>query len=671
MRRKLSRIFIPNRGEIACRIISACKKLGLTPILGFSLADVDSRARSLCEESICIGGADARESYLNATAVIARAQEMKADAIHPGYGFLAENARFARSLERAKIAFIGPSAAAMEKLGDKIRAKRIAHKCGVPILEGVTIPGETTAAKKILRSYLRDARFPLLIKASAGGGGRGMRVIANPSDAADQCVAASREAKNLFQDGSIFIEPYIAGARHVEVQIIGDRNGEVKALGTRDCSLQRRHQKVIEEAPASFLTHSLEARLCQDAERLCASAQYESLATVEFLVAGDAYFFLEVNTRLQVEHPVSEQSLDIDLVEMQIRIAQGVDLKRVLKRRSNPARYSIEARLCAEFPERDFRASAGQLTKLSFAETNDLRIETGFRAGDRVTAHYDSLLAKLIVTADTRELARESLARALVNTKIAPMRTNIGFLIDLVNDSTFRANNHTLLTANHVLDAYTTNFATTLKHSIIAAAFVRAFPRKGSAWHRFGSWTIRGSSAIRIELLAYEEYYSVVFDVAARTVTLNALRGDRSSFEFNDWQNDDQNHFFFSLNGITLSGVAAPRQKGVLVDFGRESIAVDYASPAPTRRAMVEVSGSSRTVVAHLPGKIVALKTMNGKFVTEGETLLVLESMKMEHAIVAPISGVISQFERRPGAMVQSGDTLLHISARANRKRKK
>ncbi len=676
-RRKFSRIFIPNRGEIACRIIGACNSLGITPILGYSLADAASRARTLAPESLCLGGADARESYLNIKSVLARAAECQADAIHPGYGFLAENSAFSRAVEKAGITFIGPSSTAMKKLGDKIESKKIAKRCGVPILEGITVPEFGTRLPKALASFLAKASFPLLIKASAGGGGRGMRVVTHASEAAEQCAAAAREAKSIFGDGSIFIEPYITGARHVEVQIISDRRGSVRALGTRDCSLQRRHQKVIEEAPAIF--PALENMLCRDAEKLCAAAQYESLATVEFLVADARYYFLEVNTRLQVEHPVTEESLGIDLVAAQIQAAEGAALSDILSQTSRLPQHSIEARICAEYPERDFRAAAGQLQTLQFSDSKStahtLRIETGYCAGDRVGHHYDSLLAKVIATAPTRADAITALTEALLSTEATPLRTNVGYLLALLKDPSFIANSHTLSTANQVLTTYTQEFNRYKHAALAAAALHRAAPHETQrkAWQRLGAWAIRAAIPVRIELRAYEEYYHIEITADLTALKLSGGTAENThEMRLNTWRIDENGAFSFALDGIEFRGrVISAGAFGSTILIGGERFSIAYAA-APAKRRQSSAGGRmSGEVYAHLPGKIVAIKTANGKTATQGETLLVLESMKMEHAIVAPVTGTVSQLAGRSGAMVQGGELLLRIDPDGAKKRKR
>ena len=433
--RRLSRILVANRGEIAVRIIRAARELGLEAIQAYSEADRDSLAVHLADESICIGPPPSSQSYLKCDLMIAAARAAKADAIHPGYGFLSENAAFARACEEANIAFIGPPARAIALMGDKATARRMAAKAGVPITPGS--PG-TVSDAKAAREAAAQLGYPVLLKAAAGGGGRGMRVARNPDELPGRFADATREASATFGNGGIYVEKFLERVRHVEIQVLSDGQ-TVLHLGERDCSIQRRHQKLVEESPSPALDEAMRARMGDAAVRICRQVDYRSAGTIEFILdaASGAFYFMEMNTRVQVEHPVSEVVTGVDIVKAQIRLAQGEPLS-VTQDKVRLTGHAIECRINAEDPARDFTPSPGQVRGLRLPGGPGIRIDSHLFEGYRIPPYYDSLIAKVIAWGQDREEALARMRRALWEMRIEGVATTIPFHTRLLDDARFR-----------------------------------------------------------------------------------------------------------------------------------------------------------------------------------------------------------------------------------------
>jgi 3-methylcrotonyl-CoA carboxylase alpha subunit len=435
------KILIANRGEIACRIARTCRRLGVAAAGVHSAADRDALHVREIGESVEIGGAAASESYLRIDAVIAAAKAVGAEAIHPGFGFLAENAAFARAVEAAGLVFIGPTPEVIERLGDKAAAKREAEAAGVPIVPGSRTPSTDPTE---IAATVRRIGLPVMLKAAAGGGGKGMRGIESLDGLEQEIESAMREAKNAFGDAGLIVEKLIRRGRHIEIQIAGDGRGKVIHLYERECTLQRRHQKVIEEAPAANLSAAMRERMASDAVRLGERLAYRGVGTVEFIVGEQDYHFLEVNPRLQVEHPVTEAVTGLDIVELMMRITsgEGLPLRQDEVRISG---HAVEARICAEDPAANFLPSTGRLSQVRFPHAG-VRVETGIESGSEVTPFYDSMLAKLITHAPTRQEALDRLERALDETVVFGVTSNIGFLQHLIDlPETRKATFHTRL----------------------------------------------------------------------------------------------------------------------------------------------------------------------------------------------------------------------------------
>ena len=444
----IKRLFVANRGEIAVRIIQACRKLGVEAVVGVSTADRQSLAASLADRAVCIGPAPATDSYLNMAAVVTAAKGTGCDAVHPGYGFLAERAGFQRLCVEHGLTFVGPSAAAIEAMGDKLGARRIAAELGVPTVPGT---GHVKAAQDAM-AFGHAAGFPFLLKASAGGGGRGMRVVRAPAEVAAAFESASAESRAAFGDSTLYIERYIERARHVEIQIIADHHGNTVHLGERDCSTQRRHQKLIEEAPSPAIDAELRARMAESAVRLLRHVSYTNAGTVEFILDMDSrsFYFLEVNTRIQVEHPVTEMVTGIDLVAEQIRVAGGTPLS-IAQRDVTLNGHAIECRINAEDAQRDFMPSPGTLTAWQPPAGAQIRVDTHCYPGYCIPPFYDSMIAKLIVHGSDRAAAIARMCEALENFKVAGVHTTIPFQRAVLAHADFA---HSRITTSWVEEAF-------------------------------------------------------------------------------------------------------------------------------------------------------------------------------------------------------------------------
>ena len=428
MKRELKRLLIANRGEIALRVIRSARLLGLKTVAVYSDADRNSPHVAEADEARLIGPASPAESYLNIDAVLRAAGETGADAIHPGYGFLSERPAFARAVEKAGLIFVGPSVSSMEAIGDKVAARQLAQKAGVPV-----VPGIETADAESVRTFAKKVGYPILVKAAAGGGGRGMRVVEKPDALEGALESASREAQAAFGDGRIFVEKYLARPRHIEVQILGDSHGKIVALGERECSIQRRHQKLIEESPSVAVDDKLRARMCDCAVRLATAVGYQSAGTVEFLLQDGEFYLLEVNARLQVEHPVTEIRFGCDLVAEQLKIAAGEHVGDF----GTPRGATIECRITAEDAEHDFRPAIGRVSYLHLPNAPGVRVDTFLTEGIEVSANYDSLLAKVISYGATREEARLRMLLALDDVVIAGFNQTTAFLRDVIASGQF------------------------------------------------------------------------------------------------------------------------------------------------------------------------------------------------------------------------------------------
>ncbi len=655
-------LLIANRGEIACRVARTAKRLGLRTIAVYSEADKDALHVALADEARAIGPPAAAESYLNMNAVLDAARASRAEAVHPGYGFLSENADFAEACAAAGLVFVGPPAKAIRAMGSKDRAKVLMDRAGVPVLPGYN--GRAQSPKALERAAAKLG-YPLLIKPSAGGGGKGMRRVDAAADFAPALEGARREAAAAFGDERVILERFLARPRHIEVQIFADRHGQAVHLFERDCSIQRRHQKVIEEAPAPGLSAKLRSDMGRTAVEAARAIGYVGAGTVEFLLDGKAFYFMEMNTRLQVEHPVTEMITGHDLVDWQLRVAAGEAL---------PCRqqdlaiggHAIEARLYAEDPARDFLPVAGRLERLKFPKVGShVRIDSGVREGDEISHYYDPMIAKLIVAGKDRPAALARLERALASTEISGVATNLAFLRRIAAQSDYRAGRiDTDFVARHgdeLLPAGTgvsddvlalASLAVLLRRDAEARAAAQVSDDPFSPWQKTDGWRLNTE---RLSLLRFEGAAEPI-DVLVRPGPGIVRLGFGEKEVVASGRLADDGTLDARLDGRTRSATA-------LWDGADLSLEVDGARHPlrlfdPLAVAADQEAGSNR-VIAPMPGKVVQVHVAPGDRVARGDALMALEAMKMEHTIVAPMDGRVAAVHYRANDLVEEGVDLI------------
>ena len=641
----LNSLLIANRGEIACRIIETCKRLGVRTVAVYSDADVYARHVAMADEAVHIGAAPATESYLKGDRIIDAAKAAGAEAIHPGYGFLSENADFADAVVKAGLIWVGPTAETIRSMGLKDEAKRIAEEAGVPVLPGYR--GEAQDAGT-LEGEAERIGYPLLIKAVAGGGGRGIRLVSKREDLAGELESAVREAKSSFGDGRVMLEKLVERPRHIEVQVFGDSHGGAVHLYERDCSLQRRRQKVVEEAPAPGMPEDVRAAMTGAAVSLAKAVGYQGAGTVEFIVDGtrplakDTFFFLEMNTRLQVEHPVTELITGTDLVEWQLRVASGEKLP--LEQGDIPLNgHAIEARICAEDPADNFRPGAGRLYAFSLGDVERLsessagapegsleddlilyRLDSGFGAGDTVPAVYDSMIAKAIVKGWDRESAVDALADSLGESIVAGIPSNIGFLKRCLDHPVFRSGEHHVNWIADEIDALTQPKLDTREAAGRLVAHALMTPGDDGPFDRRDGWRMNAPARRSMRLKLDGEIAEITPDPAEAPVIMPAVSITDHSFAV-------------GIDGDT-----------VLVDI-------------PDYEAEAEAIAGGDKVSAPMPGKVIDLRVQPGDEVSRDQTLAVMEAMKMEHSLKAPRDGVVKAVGAEVGEQVAEGVMLVEL----------
>ena len=662
------RLLIANRGEIACRIARTARRMGLHVVAVHSEADAGAAHVRAADESVCVGPARAQASYLDIDALIDAARRTGAEAVHPGYGFLSENAEFAERVTAAGLAFVGPPADAIRAMGSKSAAKKIAAEAKVPLVPGYH---GADATPERLAEAAAEIGYPVLVKASAGGGGRGMRIVGRAEDLAAALAAAEREAAAAFGDGALLLERYIARPRHVEVQVLADAHGAVLHLLDRDCSIQRRHQKVIEEAPAPGLPDSLRAEMGEAAVRLARAIGYAGAGTVEFLVENDsAFHFIEMNTRLQVEHPVTEMVTGLDLVEWQLRIAAGEPLA-FSQEDVAASGHAVEARLYAEDPARGFLPQTGRLAHLAFPEGRPgLRIDSGVETGDEITPFYDPMIAKLVAWGEDRERARLALADALADTRIAGPGTNLFFLEALVRHPAFAEaalDTHFIETHDIAAAAPPAGDAAAMR-AMAAVAVLEdraarrlarqdAAPDRFSPWGRGDAWRLNGEGRDRLDF--DDDGEKVTYETAHTAGGYRLEDGERAIPVAGVARGADGG-LTAEIDGRRQSGavVADGNRLAVFLDGARRQILLEDPGAAAES---VEIGGGRLT--SPMPGTVVRVLVEAGQTVRKDAPLLVLEAMKMEHTIAAPADGTVESLPFAVGDRVEEGVELVGFRA--------
>ncbi|PRY26483.1 3-methylcrotonyl-CoA carboxylase alpha subunit [Aliiruegeria haliotis] len=642
----IRKLLIANRGEIACRIIRTARGMGLSTVAVYSDADSGALHVEMADEAVHLGGSAPAESYLDGARVIAAALETGAEAVHPGYGFLSENPDFVQDVETAGLIFVGPPASAIRQMGLKDAAKDLMSKAGVPVVPGYH--GADQDADRLAEEAARIG-YPVLVKAVAGGGGKGMRLVERAGEFADALASAQAEAQGAFGNPSVLIEKYIEQPRHIEVQVFGDRHGNAVHLFERDCSLQRRHQKVIEEAPAPGMTAQVRAAMGEAAVRAARSIGYVGAGTVEFIVDGadglrpDGFWFMEMNTRLQVEHPVTEAVTGIDLVEWQVRVASGEPLP--MSQEEIPLQgHAFEARLYAEDVPAGFLPATGRLEHLRFSDL--ARNDSGVREGDEISPWYDPMIAKVITQGPSRSVALARLSRALEQTEVGGTVTNIAFLEALSRHAGFaRGDVDTGLIGRDLADLVRED---TPSVEIVARAALAAAGLDGDrdAFFGFSLWQ---PPSRRVELRRGEEAYSVVMEV---------VDGARVDLRVEGVHLPCRRRSSGWLIGERREPGPARLLDGAVVVFAGQPWAFDLPDPLERGGSATQ---AGNVVEAPMPGVVRRVLVQAGQAVAEGDRLAVLEAMKMEHGLAAARSGVVAEVLVAEGAQVAAHDPLIRL----------
>ncbi len=660
-----AKILVANRGEIACRVIRTARRLGIATVAVYSEADRSALHVELADEAWPIGPPPARDSYLNIGAIVAAAQASGAQAVHPGYGFLSENADFAEACEKAGLIFIGPPVAAMRAMGSKASAKALMAQAGVPVVPGYhgdeQDPGH-------LAAEVRRIGFPVLIKALAGGGGRGMRIVAGEDDFAPALEAAKREAAGAFGDDRVLIEKYLMQPRHIEVQIFADRQGNAIHIFDRDCSIQRRHQKVIEEAPAPGLDEKWRRAMGEAAVAAARAVGYVGAGTVEFIAEAGRFYFIEMNTRLQVEHTVSEAITGLDLVEWQLRVAAGEPLPR-RQQELAVSGHAIEVRLYAEDPEHHFLPQTGILHGLRLPSPEIARVDTGIRQGDSVTPYYDPMIAKIIAWGEDRATAIARLRRALAETAVLGLRTNLGFLARLAAEPDFAAGAvDTGFIERHragllpprqpapdaALAAATLSRLAARETAARCAALRSDDPH--SPWAHGDGWRL--GRAAEQDLVFRDEAEERTVKASARGPDRLLRLGGRELCAYGSQQPDGS--FMVAIDGVRRRVIVLDHGPATAVFIDGESWQLVETDPLAARQDEDPAGGR---LTAPMPGRVTRLMVEDGETVRRGQPLMVIEAMKMEHTIVAPADGMVERLRFNVGDMVEEGVELITLAA--------
>jgi 3-methylcrotonyl-CoA carboxylase alpha subunit len=658
----IKKILIANRGEIACRVIKTAKIMGISTVAVYSEVDVNALHVKQADEAVCIGPAPSKDSYLRGDLILQKAKELNVDAIHPGYGFLSENAKFAEACAQQGIIFIGPTIEAIKAMGSKSAAKQIMQKAGVPLVPGYHGDDQNPV---LIKQSANDMGYPVLLKATAGGGGKGMRQVWFEAEFDDALAAAKREAMSSFSDDKMLVEKYLTEPRHVEIQVFCDNHENGVYLFERDCSIQRRHQKVIEEAPAPNMSDELRANMGEAALKAAFAINYSGAGTVEFLLDTDgSFYFMEMNTRLQVEHPVTEMITGEDLVEWQIRVANNEILPKTQSELKMHG-HSFEARIYAEDPNNDFLPATGTLRLLKTPKTNSkVRVDTGVEQGDEVSIYYDPMIAKLVVWDETREKALSRLETCLQHYAIGGVTTNIDYLRRIAGSTPFKQaqlttdfierHNDSISTATNVdVDTYLPAIALGYLLSEQESAEDNA---QNTAWNTHDSYRSNLVHKESIELLVNDKLHTIITSMSnPNTWTLNTIS---EQHVISGSLTDDT--LLFTLNGL--------KTKLPIMFYNAE---ISLFTPQGMLTAQIQAADlgeigeddHANSVVAPMNGTVVALLVKAGDKVVKGQQLIIVEAMKMEHSIKAPYDGTVAECFFNKGDLVSGGVPLIDITA--------
>lgn len=667
------KILIANRGEIACRVMDTARKMGIRTVAVYSEADANARHVQMADEAILLGPAEVSESYLKADKILEAARMTGAEAIHPGYGFLSENAEFAEKCAAENIAFIGPPADAIRAMGLKDAAKAMMVDAGVPVVPGYHGEGQDP---DMLAKEADQIGFPVLIKAVAGGGGKGMRRVDSAAEFPEALGSAQREAANAFGDDRVLIEKFLTKPRHIEIQVFADSHGNAVHLFERDCSLQRRHQKVIEEAPAPEMPEKMRAAMGAAAVAAAKAIKYEGAGTVEFIadvsdgLKEDGFYFMEMNTRLQVEHPVTEMITGQDLVSWQLQVASGGTLPCAQDDLTITG-HSLEARLYAEDPDNDFLPATGPLLRLRPpAEENGVRVDTGVREGDNVTPFYDPMIAKLIVWGENRDIALRKLQAALADYEVAGLATNLEFLKNTASHKAFAdADLDTAFIDRFRDDLVPEKSAVTDEHYALAVlqllleARNRSVPATAgsgdlySPWNDITAWRMNDAAHDDFLFEGSDEDVSVIVTYDGDDFVMSLPGGERRV----SGSLQDDGSLRASISGHIVSA-------SVVID-GSRMIVITDGKQVDVKRIITDYSGDgdeagAGAILSPMPGKIIQVTVAAGDQVSKGETLMVMEAMKMEHSLTAAADGVVDEVFFETGDQVEEGVLLIRVESK-------
>jgi acetyl-CoA carboxylase biotin carboxylase subunit len=652
------KILIANRGEIAVRIILSAKKLGIQTVAIYSEIDQNSLHVKKADEAFCIGEQELSETYLNIDKIVAVAKKANCDAVHPGYGFLSENPLFIEACEKAGITFIGPHTRAIQLMGNKIEARSFVKKLKIPMTEGIT------GSPKQLLKNAHTIPFPILVKAAAGGGGKGMRIVYKPEELESVLESTAREAKNYFGDGTIFIEKYVEEPRHIEFQVIGDNFGNVIHLFERECTIQRRYQKIIEESPSATLTPEVRKKMGEAAVAIAKAVEYNSAGTIEFLVDKNLdFYFLEMNTRIQVEHPVTEMVVGIDLVDEQIRVAAGNKLRFKQSELSQNG-HAIECRIYAEDPANNFMPSPGEISFYKQPEGENIRVDSGLEKAQTILSFFDPMLSKMIVWGEERQIVIEKSIAALKDYTIHGIQTNIPYLLEVLNHQAFADNKiSTKFCDEHTPEILDKMQEPPIDSDIFILAFALhnlhsiSFKGTKNVWETIGFWRNKmkipfemdGSSKELIIESQIENHFDVKLDNNDWALCLKKMEKNSIQFRANECfykafiSKDEKGLSWVSINGIIKKIMRADLLNG----------SEDHSSSSQ--------GVSENNLHAPMPGKVIKINVAEGDHVKRGTILLVVEAMKMENNIVATTDATVEKVNVTEGEMVNTDLQLLHL----------
>jgi acetyl-CoA carboxylase biotin carboxylase subunit len=656
-----NKILVANRGEIAVRILKSAQKLGIQTVAVYSKVDADSLHVRMADEAICIGDSALQETYLNIEKIVEAALKSNAEAIHPGYGFLAENSKFVEACENKGLVFIGPSAKSIRLMGNKIEARSFVDTLGIPMTKAIT-----GSVEKLLEAS-KSIELPVLVKAAAGGGGKGMRIVNDWEYLRETIESTSREAKAYFGDGEVFVEKYVENPRHIEIQVMGDKFGNIVHLYERECSIQRRYQKVIEESPSPTLTPEVREKMGAEAVKIAQAIGYDNAGTIEFLVDKNLnYYFLEMNTRIQVEHPVTEIVTGIDIVREQLLVASGNRLgfsQTDIKQNG----HAIEARIYAEDPEHDFLPSPGKMTFYQEPKGDGIRIDSGIEKAIEVKSFFDPMLSKLIGFGANRDLARLKLIQSLENYAIHGIKTNIAYLLSLLQNEAFQQNKIDTKfcdsESEKLLLWIQKERLSAPKQSILSAFLAHQLfaqnKNSNSIWEKIGYW--RQQMLIKIQLdeqvialrILEKNQNTALFEIEGQIFRIVVKESNPNFIQLSI---DDTCHkFTISANKDMVYNVGI---KGNTYKIIRED---DLCIPDFFEAAIVGQAGDF--IKSPMPGKVIKILSSPGKMVKKGEVLLVVEAMKMENNLIAPRDGIVAQLNAAEGDMVDGSKILLKLES--------